>query len=217
MSTSWSVIHRSRTFWLAILVTLSSLGFLFCYLTHRDDARAAWILRHSKANVGHASTCLPCLWQVEMIEFSFSNLSEDEITTTLRTLPPLRSLRSISLSDTGISGKCLEEVARFSQLHRLSLFRNAVTDSSIVPIRRLRALKDLSLGDTSVTNQALHTVVELQSLRQLDISGTVIDDDGIDLILALPELESLGCRGSRITPVGLQRIRQSRPAMRIFN
>lgn len=97
----------------------------------------------------------------------------------------------LRLSNTSISDKALEEVAKLSSLTRLHLEQTKITDGG---------LKNLAT---------------LKNLEYLNLIGTKISDAGIKQLASLKNLKKLYLWKTEVTPAGAEELKKSIPELRI--
>ncbi|MGI8981417.1 MAG: hypothetical protein ACR2FY_19495 [Pirellulaceae bacterium] len=93
--------------------------------------------------------------QLRFLSFHDSLFDDDDV----RTLPALKNLKKLRVSETIISNAGLERISLLTSLESLDLSSTQVTDKGLVHLRRLVNLKELSLKNTNVTDKG---VKELQ-------------------------------------------------------
>lgn len=117
------------------------------------------------------------------------NLNRSSVTSLsgIRALIPLQSL---SLSETAISDRALDELQYMQNLQALFLRGTLVTDGGLASLRRIR------------------------SLISLDLSLNNITDKGIDALRG-SSLTTLHLSQTKITPAGLERLLKGTPNLRL--
>jgi hypothetical protein len=81
----------------------------------------------------------------------------------------------LSLAESGLQDFDLNQVAQFSNLHRLRIENNPITDSGISALRSLSKLESLNLNGTKVSDVGLETLAEIHSLKSLYLWNTAIN------------------------------------------
>ncbi len=135
-------------------------------------------------------------------------------------LQPLRSLASLNLAYTGVSGDftpllgaplrdvrlegcrrvgdaAAHSLAQFPTLRQLELHMTGLTDAGLAALSPL-ALEILWLGPR-ITDRGMETVAGFRGLKHIDICTHLITDDGVRALAGLRELEVLWLTRSRIT------------------
>lgn len=97
----------------------------------------------------------------------------------------------LRLSNTSISDKALEEVAKLSNLTRLHLEQTKITDAGI------------------------KYLATLKNLEYLNLIGTKVSDAGIKQLAALKNLKKLYLWKTEVTPTGAEELKKSIPELRI--
>ena len=105
-----------------------------------------------------------------------------------------------------INDEGLRDVAKLTQLERLSLYRTKITDKGLKELADLTHLKRLDLGKTKITDAGLKEVVKFAQLEQLQLDNTSITDAGLKELAKLPKLTVLSLDGSKITDAGLKEL-----------
>ncbi len=143
---------------------------------------------------------------------------DDEI---LGSLSNLKSLRSLKLEHTEITGTGLGHLAALPQLENLALRGSALTDDGLTHLRDLTQIRSLNLSGDQLSDKAIEPLENLTALEQLSIaryvppSGNVghpqraqIARDGMPFQRGLQQLRSLSLEGLDITDEALRSISQ---------
>jgi uncharacterized membrane protein/mono/diheme cytochrome c family protein len=131
------------------LKSLETMGFRVRILSHESGALD--VVLPSDAAKGQASELLKAL------------------------LPVKDQIYWLSLAETGLQDFDLNQVAQFSNLHRLRIENNPITDSGISVLRSLSKLESLNLNGTKVSEAGLETLAEILSLKSLYLWNTAIN------------------------------------------
>lgn len=123
----------------------------------------------------------------------------------------LKELRSLSLSQTGLSATSLESLSKLSNLEHFQ-FDFPVGDADLAIIARMGRLRELRLAKMPITDEGLRSVAELQRLRHLVLRGTPITDRGLEYLAGL-DLRLLDVSDTQVTGQGLARLRSLRGLM----
>lgn len=119
---------------------------------------------------------LPTLWFTTWKEGVLAKLPAPTVPFALR------------LNETPLDDNGLREVARFSTLQTLYLYRTRLTDGGLKELVALKNLQELDLGQNAVTDAGLTHLAELKALRSLSLRGTQVTETGVNgLRQALPE------------------------------
>lgn len=96
-------------------------------------------------------------------------------------LPVKNQIYWLSLAGSGIQDADLDIVGQFSNLHRLRIENNPITDVGISALKQLTKLETLNLNGTKVSSGVLESLAEIKSLRALYLWNTPIDpkDEGV--------------------------------------
>lgn len=76
-------------------------------------------------------------------------------------------------------------------------------------------LTRLNLSNTAVTDVGLKEMGDMPYLDYLNLSGTAVDDGAVAAILQFPKLRNLFVWNSKMTPIGLERIKAGLPQLHI--
>jgi Leucine-rich repeat (LRR) protein len=126
----------------------------------------------------------------------------------LRVIGKLKTLERLYLSQNpGLTSGLLQEVAKLTNLRRLSMNELALDESDLAHLSSLVNLESLSLSraesDGSLTNQGMQHLSPLKSLSSLTINNANIDDDGVTTVAKLSKLRTLSLYGTQISDAGL--------------
>ena len=89
----------------------------------------------------------------------------------------------------------------------------AVTDDEMAIIGSLTDLEFLQLDGSNVTDKGFAHVANLKKLTLLDMSltGTNLTDSSVETLAGLKSLKKLNINRSRISPAGIERLKQALP------
>ncbi|SMD42366.1 Uncharacterized membrane protein [Aquiflexum balticum DSM 16537] len=105
-----------------------------------------------------------------------SDAAKDRASELLKALLPVKDqIYWLSLAETGLQDYDLNQIAQFSNLHRLRIENNPITDSGISALSSLSKLESLNLNGTKVSEAGLETLAEIQTLKSLYLWNTAID------------------------------------------
>jgi Leucine-rich repeat (LRR) protein len=105
----------------------------------------------------------------------------------LKALQPVKNqIYWLSLAGTGIQDADLVLIAQFSNLQRLRIENNPITDSGVSALKGLSQLEVLNLNGTKVSGVGLESVSEIKSLKALYLWNTSINplDERIQKLVA---------------------------------
>ena len=125
-----------------------------------------------------------------------STLVNDE---SLLVIGELRSLESLMLTDTSITGRTLGELARCPRLRVLGLGGTQVEEQYLVHLTNLRELRDLRIHNTALSTKGVASLVGSDALTMLDLSRTRVDDDGVAQLVSLRRLRRLCLDGTCVS------------------
>ncbi|HET7133493.1 MAG TPA: DUF2231 domain-containing protein [Gammaproteobacteria bacterium] len=97
----------------------------------------------------------------------------------------------LNLQDAGLDDNELANIGKFTELTRLRLSRNQLTDATVARFASMTHLERLNLyANAGVTDASVDTLAAIPSLRRLDVWQTGITEAGIARLRQLrPELE----------------------------
>ena len=97
----------------------------------------------------------------------------------------------LNLQDAGLDDNELSNIGRFTELTRLRLSRNQLTDRTVAQLVSMPRLERLNLyANAGVTDASVDTLAAIPSLRRLDVWQTGLTDAGIAHLRELrPDLE----------------------------
>lgn len=121
----------------------------------------------------------------------------DESFEIVKNLP--LSLQVLSLSNTPITDRSLEQLQSLLNLQELSLSQTRVSGQGLTNLKRLKSLKSLDLSMTPLNNAELAPLAQMTELRNLQLGWSTIGDLGIQHLQSNFALQELGLRGTNIT------------------
>ena len=113
--------------------------------------------------------------------------TKGQSTALLQALLPVKAqIHWLSLAGTGIQDADLVLIAQFSNLQRLRIENNPITDSGVSALKGLSQLEVLNLNGTKVSGVGLESVSEIKSLKALYLWNTSINplDERIQKLVA---------------------------------
>jgi mono/diheme cytochrome c family protein len=112
----------------------------------------------------------------------------------------------LNLQDAGLDDNELKDIGRFTELTRLRLSRNEITDRTVAEFKSMPHLERLNLyANPGVTDASVDVLAALPALRRVDLWQTGISDAGIARLRELrPDLELQTETTGAITGVELQ-------------
>ncbi len=127
--------------------------------------------------------------------------------TQLFLLQPLKTLRRLEFSDSGVTDTGMATLKELRQLQWLNLRRAKVTDAGVKYLQGLSQIRVLDLGGTQVTNDGLIYLKDLRQLQRLDLGFTTVADAGLVNLQGLEQLRQLEFWGNKITDAGLEHLK----------
>jgi hypothetical protein len=179
---------------------------------------------------------LGALETLERLDLGAPQVTDDGL-LDLKRLPKIRHL---SLYDTGVTGKCFENLPwrgqirslsgrnfnddsmqyldGFAELERLNLSRSKVTDLGVERlVEKLPAIKHLTLN-ASVTDKGIAKLVKLKQLESINLSGCkAITDEGFRNLSALENLKEVYLVDCKIGPDAVAALITALPEAKIVS
>jgi uncharacterized membrane protein len=109
----------------------------------------------------------------------------------------------LNLQDAGLDDDELSNLAHFTQLTRLRLSRNQVTDRTVAAFANMPHLERLNLySNPGITDASVEALAAIESLRRVDVWRTSITESGIARLRELrPDLEIQGETSNVMYPI----------------
>ncbi len=138
-------------------------------------------------------------------------LSEDDL-SVLEEEPRLERLHfyRVRLSDSGLA--C---VARVKTLTHLALIDSPISDAALSQVARMKVLTELDLSKTRITDAGIVHLEGLGNLEKLYLRFTPLTDASVVHLVKLKRLKTLDLQGTKVSPEGIQRLRQALPKTEI--
>lgn len=153
-------------------------------------------------------------------------------------LRDMRPVTELLLNGTPVDDAAAVPIADLRELEVLDLAQTRLTDRGVAALAPLWRLDVLSLVETAITEDGIRLLTEHVRLWSLDLSGTairgfgledlrrstledlilddtLIDDSTDNLLASFHRLETLSVRRTRLTPDGVNQLREALPACRI--
>lgn len=124
----------------------------------------------------------------------------------LKELAGFTNLQALILWRTGVTDAGLKELAVFTNLQSLLLNGTSVTDAGMRELVVLRNLRLLNLGGLQVGDAGLKDIAAIKSLKSLSLVNTLVSDVGLKEVTKLPNLQYLFLTHSGITDAGLKEL-----------
>jgi hypothetical protein len=97
-------------------------------------------------------------------------------------LPIKEQITWLYLGKTGFQDSWLNTVKQFTNLTRLTLSNNPITDAGIIQLDNFEHLESLNLHSTEVSDASLKVLARLTSLKRLYVSRTKVTRHAVDSI-----------------------------------
>jgi hypothetical protein len=94
----------------------------------------------------------------------------------VKSLLPLKRLRSLQLAGKGVDDQVFETVAQMRTLQRLVLSSSSITGAGISALSGLPELHTLGLRNSTLNDAGLEEAARLKQLRTLGIEGTSVSE-----------------------------------------
>lgn len=127
------------------------------------------------------------LSELKSVSLWGATVSDSEIPRLL----PLKSLWSIDLSYTNVTGNVLTTLSKLPELAEINLEGCDVNDKHMEQLSGLERLITLRLANTHVTDEGLKHIEKLKNLIHLDLSACDISDDGLRSLGHMPKIRHL--------------------------
>jgi uncharacterized membrane protein len=100
----------------------------------------------------------------------------------------------LNLQDAQLDDSVLEDIGKFTELTRLRLSHNELTDRTVARLAGMHKLERLNLyANTGITDASVEVLASLPALKRLDVWNTMITERGMARLRELrPELELQG-------------------------
>lgn len=105
----------------------------------------------------------------------------------------------------------LSKLMRLTRIHLSGWFPN----EGLEALAKLERLDTVSLASDSLNNDGVSRLAGSSSVFSLEIYGPNIDDDVIDSIAQMPELNMLTLNYTKVTPAGVEKLKQLRPDIQV--
>jgi len=132
----------------------------------------------------------------------------------LEKLTALKKIRTLRIWETGIRGKDMYLLRRFTDLRTLSVAK-LIRGTGIKEIGKLKQLRFLDMGNSDIKDDDLQHLTGLRRLRLLNLSFSTIGDGVVTYLGRLKRLRMLFLGYTKITDVGKSRLRSLLPGCRI--
>ncbi|MEO2010878.1 MAG: hypothetical protein ABGX22_19540 [Pirellulaceae bacterium] len=127
----------------------------------------------------------------------------------------LSHLEWLDLSDTKVNDDILPQLAKATELRRLSLERTNLSSACLDAISECRKLRKLELGGVPLQGKSLATLAGLQELEGLWLVDTGINDAQLNQLYALKSLLTLDISRCKISQTAKQALQRALPKTKI--
>ena len=110
---------------------------------------------------------------------------------------------SVRLQGPNITNTAMKHVGALKTLRELSLYQTGVTDDGLEPLRKLKELRLFSFYETPLTNKVLDVLQNNKQMTALYLSGHGIKDSGIERLGTFTELQHLAFTHTSVSKDGL--------------
>lgn len=155
----------------------------------------------------HALQIARCT-NIEVLEIDHSNLSNEQLTSLISSLPELHQLKLAG----PVNGEQLQKIAAdANNLRTLNLPNGEFSDDDLNVLAAHVTLEFLRFHSQNVGDTGLHAIAQIPNLRFLHVIDVPISDAGLVHLYDLERLESFYLDGSDCTEDGLSKLIQKRP------
>jgi len=134
----------------------------------------------------------------------------------LAALSKLRQLEDLDISECSqLFDSDLAPLAAMTQLKRLNLWRDAITDVGVAHLAPLSKLEWLNLDNTQLTNAGLAHLAGMRKLTFLHLGSTSVSDTGLTYLQGLTSLNDLKLTRTAVTKVGVEQLQSKLPDTKI--
>lgn len=120
-------------------------------------------------------------------------------------------LKQLDLGATSVADDCLPLLKNLGQLETFRASYAKLTDEGLAHFQSCSSLKELSLGHSAMTDVGLANFQKCRDLSRLDVMSCGVSDASIPLISSFKNLTFLELKGNKITPDGVEKLRQALP------
>lgn len=110
---------------------------------------------------------------------------------TVSTLSKIKSLKSVSFSDTSLTGVNLD---KFENLVHIDMRKSKLNDSGAESISRIKRLHHLRISGEHLSRAGMESLAKTRRLKQLEVEGNFLSSSDLEPIKDMPYLENLTFR-----------------------
>lgn len=158
--------------------------------------------------IGDLDESLTKLGKLKKIRVSNSAISAK----ALEILAKMESLEDIDLSQSAVDD--IGRLARLPKLKRLNLYSTKVKDVSLDSLKNFRSAETLvwlNLDRCSVTDAAISKLEPLKNLEWLHLGRTALTDVGLEGLARLTSLKEVSITNTQVTSAGVENLRSALP------
>lgn len=128
-----------------------------------------------------------------------------------------QNLVEISAVNTpGLNDEKMKLISKLAQqVTWLKLSNTKITDAGIKAISNCSNLVKLNIGGNAITNISCNTIKHFQNLETLNIVGTMMDDNGLMELGVMKSLKNIYCWQTKITEKGAAAFKKINPGVTI--
>lgn len=147
------------------------------------------------------------------LDLSYTSITDASATS----LAKLEGLHNVRLEGTKITDRTLETLAKLPSVTMLHIAKTEISDRGLKFLRDHKTLNVLELSSCNITNEGLRSIGKPPILQHLFLAKTVrygeddksnLTDDCVDYLLTLDTLMDLDVADSKISEMGLKRLRE---------
>ncbi len=121
----------------------------------------------------------------------------------LATLVDLEEIYSLTFTESSLSDRGMQEIAKLPSLTMLILNRTRVTDTGMAMLPASLNLKLLSMAYLPITDNGIKNLAAFPDLMILDLSGSRITNEGLPHLKKFSKLQRLWLKQTDITAAGM--------------
>ncbi len=157
-------------------------------------------VEHTNEEISRSLSLVECAAELEWLVLPRGN------DATLRQVGRARSLKSLDLTNSGITDEGLGELRRLSHMRELALVNTSITGRGLADLAELKDLRSLDVTGTRMSDELFGVVSHWPFLERLSASHTLLSDVGLECIAACSELRHLKVANTGVTDAGMESI-----------
>lgn len=197
----------------AIAELRKTMGYAFSFRLEVKDAVTFLYFPYGADDISQLDTGLQGLTNLLHLSFNGGRLGPEG----LKSIPHMRSLKTLDFTDCDIDDAGLACVKDATQLAGMSFFGSrGLSDKGVAHLQELKNLKLLDLRNEKftatepktprITDAGLKHLAGLTKLEHLNLQGQHITDDGLKHLSEMTNLQTLSLSFSGITDEGLKHL-----------